>query len=244
MNWGLIYLSHIRFRKGLKAQGIDYHSLPFYNRASPWGQYFGLFLIFVFLAAELYFALFPFGGSPTAEGFFSTYLSVPLFILDYVGYKVSRCVQIVLEVSTRGRVAMLMVFRSTVVVQNQGRQAEGNGLHAGVLLRRGGSEGEGGGGGEPVAEAAVVHAGLEGDDWMKERRARGENSGRGGVVGRYTRCKAKRITESTSNSNVRMFGFVQRDQERAFVSEHRVPEYLSPVIARVSRPRHQVPLWL
>ncbi|GME36576.1 putative amino acid permease protein [Neofusicoccum parvum] len=87
MNWGLIYLSHIRFRKGLKAQGIDYHSLPFYNRASPWGQYFGLFLIFVFLAAELYFALFPFGGSPTAEGFFSTYLSVPLFILDYVGYK-------------------------------------------------------------------------------------------------------------------------------------------------------------
>lgn len=89
MNWGLIYLSHIRFRAGLKSQGIDYHSLPFYNRASPWGQYLGLLLIFVFLAAELYFALFPFGGSPTAEGFFSTYMSVPLFILDYVGYKVS-----------------------------------------------------------------------------------------------------------------------------------------------------------
>lgn len=87
MNWGLIYLSHIRFRAGLKSQGIDYHSLPFYNRASPWGQYLGLLLIFVFLAAELYFALFPFGGSPTAEGFFSTYMSVPLFILDYVGYK-------------------------------------------------------------------------------------------------------------------------------------------------------------
>ncbi|CZR59171.1 uncharacterized protein PAC_09063 [Phialocephala subalpina] len=86
-NWLLIYLSHIRFRQGLKAQGINYKTLPFYTKIAPYAQYFGIVLVFCFLAAQLYFAIFPFSGKPSAENFFSTYITVPLFIIDYFAYK-------------------------------------------------------------------------------------------------------------------------------------------------------------
>ncbi|KAI9731033.1 MAG: hypothetical protein M1834_005496 [Cirrosporium novae-zelandiae] len=87
LGWALIYISHLRFRAGLRAQGIDHRSLPFYSWMVPWGQYLGLVLCFCFLAAELYFALWPFGGEPSAEGFFSTYISPPLFAIDFLLYK-------------------------------------------------------------------------------------------------------------------------------------------------------------
>lgn len=87
-NWILIYLSHIRFRRGLAAQGISYKTLPFHTVIAPYAQYFGIVLVFCFLAAQLYFAIFPFSGKPSAENFFSTYITVPLFFIDYFGYKV------------------------------------------------------------------------------------------------------------------------------------------------------------
>jgi amino acid transporter len=90
-NWFLIYLAHVRFRKGLKAQGIDYKKLPFYTRAAPYSQYFGMLLVVCFLAAQLYFAIFPFTGRPSAKNFFATYITVPLFVIDYFGYKVCSC---------------------------------------------------------------------------------------------------------------------------------------------------------
>ncbi|KAL4805162.1 amino acid permease/ SLC12A domain-containing protein [Aspergillus unguis] len=86
-NWFLIYLSHIRFRQGLKAQGIDYKKLAFRDRFAPWSQYLGLVLIVLFLAAQLYFAIYPFEGKPSAENFFATYITVPLFFIDYIVYK-------------------------------------------------------------------------------------------------------------------------------------------------------------
>ncbi|KAL2851189.1 amino acid permease/ SLC12A domain-containing protein [Aspergillus pseudoustus] len=86
-NWFLIYVAHIRFRQGLSVQGIDYRTLPFRDRFAPYSQYLGLILIIIFLIAQLYFAIFPFTGKPSAENFFSTYITVPLFLLDYVLYK-------------------------------------------------------------------------------------------------------------------------------------------------------------
>jgi amino acid transporter len=84
----LIYVAHIRFRQGLKAQGIDYKTLPFRDRFASYSQYLGLVLIILFLVAQLYFAIFPFTGKPSAKNFFSTYITVPLFLFDYVVYKV------------------------------------------------------------------------------------------------------------------------------------------------------------
>lgn len=86
-NQFLIYVSHIRFRQGLKAQGIDNSNLPFRDRWAPYSQYPGIVLITLFLAAQLYFAIFPFTGKPSAENFFATDITVPLFVLDYTLYK-------------------------------------------------------------------------------------------------------------------------------------------------------------
>ncbi|KAL4756355.1 amino acid permease/ SLC12A domain-containing protein [Aspergillus foveolatus] len=86
-NWFLIYVSHIRFRQGLKSQGIDNRTLPYRDRFAPYSQYLGMVLIILFLAAQLYFAIYPFTGNPSAENFFATYITVPLFFVDYVLYK-------------------------------------------------------------------------------------------------------------------------------------------------------------
>lgn len=84
----MIYVSHIRFRQGLKVQGIGYKSLSFRDCWAPCSQYLGMFLIVLFLAAQLYFAIFPFTGTPSAENFFATYITVALFLIDYALYKV------------------------------------------------------------------------------------------------------------------------------------------------------------
>ncbi|KAL4937004.1 hypothetical protein BDV06DRAFT_227368 [Aspergillus oleicola] len=86
-NWFLIYVSHIRFRQGLKAQGIDYKTLAFRDPFAPYSQWLGIVLIILFLAAQLYFAIFPFTGKPSAENFFATYITVPLFLMDWILYK-------------------------------------------------------------------------------------------------------------------------------------------------------------
>lgn len=41
------------------------------------------------LGCLFYLSIFPFGGKGSAETFFSTYLAAPLFVFDYVVYKVS-----------------------------------------------------------------------------------------------------------------------------------------------------------
>jgi amino acid transporter len=84
----LIYVSHIRFRQGLKSQGIDNRTLPYRDRFAPYSQYLGMVLIILFLAAQLYFAIYPFTGNPSAGNFFAMYITVPLFFVDYVLYKV------------------------------------------------------------------------------------------------------------------------------------------------------------
>ncbi|KAK7730670.1 hypothetical protein SLS57_001500 [Botryosphaeria dothidea] len=87
LQWATIYWMHIRFRKGLRAQGIDHKTLPFHDVFAPWSQYAGLVVIFLIMVAEFYLAIFPFDAKPSAENFFATYIAAPLFVLDYFGYK-------------------------------------------------------------------------------------------------------------------------------------------------------------
>lgn len=87
LQWATIYWMHIRFRKGLRAQGIDQKTLPFHDVFAPWSQYAGLVVIFLIMVAEFYLAIFPFDAKPSAENFFATYIAAPLFVLDYFGYK-------------------------------------------------------------------------------------------------------------------------------------------------------------
>lgn len=87
MGWLTMLTTHICFRSALKAQGIDPKTLPFQAPWAPYFQYLAILAIFFIMGCEFYLALYG-DGAPTAKGFFSVYLACPLFIFDYVVYKV------------------------------------------------------------------------------------------------------------------------------------------------------------
>ncbi|KAK4939849.1 hypothetical protein LTR10_019916 [Elasticomyces elasticus] len=84
----IVFTSLICFRRGLKAQGIDHKTLPYRDRLAPYNQYFCLLLMVLVMTAEFYLALYPFSGDgPSAKNFFASYLTLPLYIVAYFGYK-------------------------------------------------------------------------------------------------------------------------------------------------------------
>lgn len=83
------FFSLLRFRQGLKAQGKDLRDLPFKGFLTPWTQYIGLLIVAFILGCEFYLSCWPFGEKGSVKSFFSTYLAAPLFVFDYVAYKVS-----------------------------------------------------------------------------------------------------------------------------------------------------------
>ncbi|KAJ6155330.1 hypothetical protein N7470_005896 [Penicillium chermesinum] len=85
--WSGVYIAHLRFRQGLKAQGMDLRNLPFKGFLTPWTQWFGLLIVLFFFGCEFYLSCFPFGEKGSAKTFFSSYLAAPLFVLDYFSYK-------------------------------------------------------------------------------------------------------------------------------------------------------------
>ncbi|KAL4736289.1 amino acid permease/ SLC12A domain-containing protein [Aspergillus similis] len=85
--WGSIYIAHLRFRTGLRAQGRDLGDLPFKGLLTPFAQYFSLLIVLFIFGCEFYLACFPFGEKGSAKSFFSTYLAAPLFFFDYGVYK-------------------------------------------------------------------------------------------------------------------------------------------------------------
>jgi amino acid transporter len=86
--WGSICLCHVRFRQAWKAAGRSLDDLPFRAQTGVAGSYLALLLLVLCLIATFYVALFPIGGSPSAEGFFSTYLAAPVVITFFVFWKI------------------------------------------------------------------------------------------------------------------------------------------------------------
>jgi yeast amino acid transporter len=78
--WGSICLAHIRFRHGWAAHGFTPDQLPFQAQFGIYGSYVGATLNGLVLIATFYVSLFPVGGSPDAEAFFSNYISCPLIL--------------------------------------------------------------------------------------------------------------------------------------------------------------------
>lgn len=91
MGWLTMLTTHIGFRRALKAQGIDTKTLPFKAPFAPYFQYLAILATLFIMGCEFYLALYS-DGTPTAKGFFSVYLACPLFLFDYIVYKVCvRC---------------------------------------------------------------------------------------------------------------------------------------------------------
>ncbi|KAI0008768.1 amino-acid permease inda1 [Xylariaceae sp. FL0662B] len=86
--WGSICLSHIRFRKAWAYHGHTLDEIPFKAIFGVWGSYVGLLLVALVLIAQFFVAIAPpEGGINDAEGFFKSYLALPVVMLFwFVGY--------------------------------------------------------------------------------------------------------------------------------------------------------------
>ncbi|KAH6851100.1 amino acid permease/ SLC12A domain-containing protein [Chaetomium sp. MPI-CAGE-AT-0009] len=84
--WGSICLAHIRFRTAWLKQGHSLDEIPFRAVGGVYGSYLGLGLNILCLIAQLYVSICPVGGGfNDAEGFFKSYLAMPVVIVFWIG---------------------------------------------------------------------------------------------------------------------------------------------------------------
>jgi amino acid transporter len=86
--WASVCFCHLRFRRGLKAQGRTVNELAFKSAVGIYGSIYGFLLNVLVLVAQFWTALFPIGESPNASSFFQIYLAAPIVIVCYIGYKI------------------------------------------------------------------------------------------------------------------------------------------------------------
>lgn len=84
-NWFGICLTGIRFRQGLKAQGINPENLPWHSKLTPYAAWWGLgWSIVIILFAD--WEVFLKDNWDTAS-FITNYLPIPFFVCMFFGYK-------------------------------------------------------------------------------------------------------------------------------------------------------------
>ncbi|VUC30969.1 unnamed protein product [Clonostachys rosea] len=87
--WGMICLSHIRFRLAWARRGRTPEELGWRSWIYPYGPWYGVIVCFVLVVVQFYLAVWPLDNdpSPTAsvETFFANYSSVILAIVLWLG---------------------------------------------------------------------------------------------------------------------------------------------------------------
>ncbi|QIO08056.1 amino acid permease [Acinetobacter lanii] len=83
--WLGIAISHYRFRKGYLAQGYKLEDLAYTAKFFPFAPWFAFILCTVIILGQNYQALL--GGKIDWLGLLSTYISIPLFLIIWFGYK-------------------------------------------------------------------------------------------------------------------------------------------------------------
>ncbi|KAL8949773.1 MAG: hypothetical protein Q9222_004152 [Ikaeria aurantiellina] len=86
--WASICWSHIRFRRGWAMAGHTVDELPYQAGCGLIGSWCGFILNILAIVSIFYTSLFPVGGEPDAEAFFEQYLSAPIAIALYLGWKI------------------------------------------------------------------------------------------------------------------------------------------------------------
>ncbi|KAH8801297.1 amino acid permease/ SLC12A domain-containing protein [Flagelloscypha sp. PMI_526] len=91
LTWLGVAVSHIRFTRGMAAQGIPRSSLPFHSFLMPWGSYVLFFTLIVIIFFSGWSSVKPF----SASDFFSSYVNIIFVILLYGGWKIVKKTKIV-----------------------------------------------------------------------------------------------------------------------------------------------------
>jgi lysine-specific permease len=91
--WLGIAISHYRFRKGFVAQGKSMDALPYRARWFPFGPLFALVLCSAIILGQNYPALT--GKTIDWSGLVATYVTIPLFLVIWLGYKLRKRTRLV-----------------------------------------------------------------------------------------------------------------------------------------------------
>ncbi|KAI0835731.1 amino acid permease/ SLC12A domain-containing protein [Hypoxylon sp. FL0890] len=86
--WGMICLSHIRFRYAWARQGRTADELPWKSWIYPIGPWWGLIMCILLIIVQFYLSVWPLGEAPSAENFFANYISVILIVIMWLGARV------------------------------------------------------------------------------------------------------------------------------------------------------------
>ncbi|KAI8665010.1 AA-permease domain-containing protein [Fusarium sp. Ph1] len=87
LNWVAILVSHIRFRRALKAQGVALSDLPYVGYFQPYGSYFALFtssLVIIFNGYDAFIPHFK------ADIFILKYIGLVVFIGNIAWWKIAK----------------------------------------------------------------------------------------------------------------------------------------------------------
>ncbi|RAL08266.1 arginine permease [Aspergillus homomorphus CBS 101889] len=86
--WGMICLSHLRFRYTWKLQGRDQTHIPWRTWAYPYATWWGLAWCIALIGLELYLSIWPLHEQPSAKTFFANYISVIAVVIIWVGAQI------------------------------------------------------------------------------------------------------------------------------------------------------------
>ncbi|KAN0063056.1 hypothetical protein ACQY0O_004219 [Thecaphora frezii] len=92
ITWMCICIAHVRFRMAWKRNGHTLEELPWVSPVGIYGSYFGAAFNFLVICFTFYTSVFPIGeGSMTSSdrviSFFQSFLSVPIVVIFWLGYK-------------------------------------------------------------------------------------------------------------------------------------------------------------
>ena len=97
LTWGSICLAHIRFRRAWKLQGHRLEELAFRSQAGVFGSWLGFIFNVLVLIAQFWVGFAPIpssdgkrieGAATLTKNFFAAYLTAPIVLVFYLGYKV------------------------------------------------------------------------------------------------------------------------------------------------------------
>ncbi|KAH6887601.1 amino acid permease/ SLC12A domain-containing protein [Thelonectria olida] len=84
LNWVSLLVSHICFRRALKAQLISLQDLPYVSTMQPWGSYYALFMSILVVIFNGYDAFYP---HFKADTFILKYIGTLLYVGNIIGWK-------------------------------------------------------------------------------------------------------------------------------------------------------------
>ncbi|KAL5046765.1 hypothetical protein BDW71DRAFT_197413 [Aspergillus fruticulosus] len=86
--WGMICLSHLRFRYAWKTQGRDAAHLPWRTWAHPWAPWWGLIWCILLICVELWLSIWPLNERTSVQNFFANFISVVAVFIIWVGAQI------------------------------------------------------------------------------------------------------------------------------------------------------------